>query len=188
MARIGMWIAVGLLAVAMPACRTHRRARPPVTMVSMQPPADTPHAQASVPVGGSVTFEAEHVVSCESDVPDLFRAYATTQSLTLLGRKAGRGTLHLRIQAGDEFYLDVDVTSDEPARRALAVGEQLPLPLDDVKDTSVTGDAVTTAKSSDGTQLFVTAVKPGIAIVVLEANDGTPRPVDILVISGTRLL
>lgn len=156
-------------------------------MVALPPPAEGPHAQTSVAVGGSVTFEAESVVSCEADAPDLFRAYATADALTLVGRHAGRTTLHLRLQAGDLFHLDVDVTNDPPARRALAVAEQLAIPLEGARDVSATGRAVSTTKSGDGAQLFVTAVAPGIAIVTLEMKDGSTRPVDLLVVGGTRL-
>jgi len=156
-------------------------------MVALPAPAEAPHAQTSVPVGGSVTFEAENVVACEADAPDLFRAYATHDALTIVGRSAGRATLRLRLEAGDEFFLDVDVTTDPPARRALAVGDLFALSLEGVKDVTPSGEAVKTAKSSDGAQLIVTAIAPGVAVLSLQKNDGSTQPVDILVVGGTRL-
>ena len=79
-------------------------------MVPLPPPEPPPHSQASVAAGGAVTFEAEHVVSCDTDTPDLVRAYATDDHLTLIGIAPGQTTIHLRLEAGDEFHLDVDIT------------------------------------------------------------------------------
>jgi len=157
-------------------------------MVALPPPEEAPHAQGSVPVGGAVTFDAEQVVSCEADTADLVRAYATADSLTLIGASAGRTTLKLRLQAGDVFHLDLEVVNDPPAQRALAVGDQIALSLEGVREVAEGASCIQTTKSADGAQLFVLGLKPCLALVAFTMNDGTTRRSEVVVVDGTRLL
>jgi hypothetical protein len=176
---------VGVLAAG---CTRHKSARRPVQMVAMPPPAEPPHAQSNVPVGGAVTFEADEVISCEAGAPGLVRAYATKEALTILGESAGRTTLRLRLAAGDIFYLDMNVTNEPIAYHVLAVGEQLALPLEGVKDVSEPSKCLRTTKSADASQLIVLAEHPCTALVGFTMQDGTAKTTEIVVVGGERLL
>jgi hypothetical protein len=178
-------LVAGVLAAG---CTRHKSTRRPVQMVAMPPPSEPPHAQSSVPVGGAVTFEADEVISCEAEAPDLVRAYATKEALTILGENAGRTTLRLRLAAGDVFYLDMNVTNEPIGYHVLALGEQLALPLEGVKDVVEPSKCLRTSKSADGAQLIVLAEHPCTALVGLTMQDGTAKTTEIVVIGGERLL
>lgn len=157
-------------------------------MVAMPPPVEAPHAQSSVPNGGARTFEADEVVSCEADTADIVRAYATKEALTIIGERPGRATLRLRLASGDVFLLDVVVTPEPSPYAVLAVGEQLAIPIDGVKDIAPPSACVRTTKNADGTQLFLLAEQPCTAIIGLTMQDGTTKATEIVVVGGERLL
>lgn len=157
-------------------------------MVAMPPATEPPHSQSTVPSGGARTFEADEVVSCEADVEDVVRAYATKEALTLIGEKPGRATLRLRLAAGDVFLLDMTVTDEPSPYAVLAVGEQLAIPLEGVKDIAPPSACVRTTKTTDGAQLILLAEQPCTAIIALTMQDGTTKTTEIVVIGGQRLL
>ena len=180
------WLLFALVALA--GCTHPKSARKPVQMVAMPPPAEPPHSRSSVPSGGARTFEADEVVSCEADTADVVRAYATKETLTIIGEKPGRATLRLRLASGDVFLLDMDVTNEPSDYAVLAIGEQLAIPLEGVKDVSRPSECVSSTKTADGTQLILLAKEPCTAIVGLTMQDGTSKATEIVVIGGQRLL
>lgn len=157
-------------------------------MVPVPPPSEPPHAQARVPVGGAIALEAEEVISCEAEPPGLVRAYATKETLTFIGLGPGRVTVRLRLSAGDEFLLDLDVTSEPIAYRVLALGEQLTLPLENVTAVAEATHCVRATKSNDGAHLIVVAERACTALVWLTMPDGTSKATEIVVVGGERLL
>jgi hypothetical protein len=179
-----------LLALAVAGCHSQKQPKPPVTMEPLPAPGPIPHPrqETAVPVDGAGTFEADQVISCEVDVPDLFRVYVTPTTITILGQNPGHAVLHLKIESGDEFDLDVDITQEPPPKRALAVGDQITIAMDGLKALTVESDNVKTTKTSDGTQMIILGVKPGPATAVLHFNDDSTSNNELIVIGGQRLL
>lgn len=157
-------------------------------MEAVPPAAEPPHAQSSVPVGGAAVFDADEVISCEANPPGLVRAYAAPDSLVLIGEGAGRTTLRLRLSSGDEFYLDLNVTNEPIAYHVLALGEQLAISLEGVKDVAPIASCVRATNNADATQLFILGEKPCTALIGLTMKDGTTKTQEILVVGGQRLL
>lgn len=157
-------------------------------MEPIPPPEPPTHQQTSLAVGGGAIFDADDLVSVEADVPNLVRAYATSNALALIGQAPGKVTLTLHLRTGDVFYFDVDVTSDPPAQRALLVGEPFVITYDGVKDYTLSGKGLEGHKSADETQLIVTGSQPGPAIVGLSMNDGSLHRVELVIVGGNKLL
>lgn len=187
MSRRYSMIAAAWLLLGGTGCVHRTSARKPVMMVPVPPP-ETPHAESSVPAGGAISFEADQVVSCEASVPDLVRAYASPTALVVLGDKPGRTWIRLRLASGDEFLLDMKVTNDSPAYGAIAIGEQMTLPLDGTKEYQQTGECVRLQPSADATRLFVVGESPCSSVITFTMLDGSTKFVEIVVVGGQRLL
>lgn len=160
-------------------------ARPAMQTEKVEPPPEADKKSVRLQVGGVVTFVVEAVATTADD-PSLVRVFGQPTNIAVIGKKVGKTTLHVQTKK-EVVDVDVEVVAGEPASRALAVGETHPLPMKGVKEYSVgLPDIVTTATTSDGTQLLVTGRKAGTTTILLIGKDGKNRSHEIVVVGGDR--
>ena len=163
-------------------------ARPPMQTEKVEPPPPTEKKKVRIQVGGVVTFVVEAVATTADD-PSLVRVFGQPDSIAVIGKKIGKTTLHVQKKKDGSEDVDVEVVAGEPTTRALAIGETHPLSMKGVKEYSVgLPDIVSTAATSDGTQLLVTGRKQGTTTILMIMKDGKTHSHEIAVVAGDRHL
>lgn len=180
-------VATVLLCALAAGCSSPPPPKPAMQTEKVEAPPPSEKKIVRLQVGGVVTFVVEAIATTADD-PSLVRVFGQPANIAVVGKKVGKTTLHVQTKK-EVVDVDVEVIAGEPATRALAIGETHPLSMKGVKEYSVgLPDIVTTAATTDGTQLLVTGRKPGSTTVLMIGRDGKHQTHEIIVVGGDRHL